>query len=78
MKCPYCESETQKGTVFFTGVGFNSFCGTNLSFVSEEEMKKSFVKRQTKDHIVMSGDIEADYCPACNKIIVGFEVEELE
>jgi hypothetical protein len=38
-------------------------------------MRKSFFKRQTKDHIVMSGDIEADYCPACNKIIVVFEVE---
>ena len=78
MKCPYCESETQKGTAFFTGVGFNSFCGTNLSFVSEEEMKKSFFKRQTKDRIVTSEEFEANYCPVCNKIIVGFEVEELE
>ncbi|KIR01281.1 hypothetical protein P261_00095 [Lachnospiraceae bacterium TWA4] len=68
MKCLCCGKEMQKGKVdFMSTQGFGSMLA---SFISEDEAKKGFFKRQTKEKIILSTEkVEAYYCPDCKKLL---------
>lgn len=73
MKCTYCGGELKEGKSLFTSM--NGIASMMLmSFTSEEEEKKAFFKRNTKDAVVLSGDEkQAFYCENCRKTTVVFE-----
>ena len=74
MKCVYCGNEMQKGMVSFMPV--HGFGPILLSFTSDDNKKRSFFKRETKDKIVFSGEEpEAYYCTDCNKIMPILNIE---
>lgn len=74
MKCPFCGKELEKGKVSFRPVqGFGQFL---MSYVSEEESKKSFWKRKTQDTLVgLQSEMEGYYCSECKKMMPIVEVE---
>lgn len=72
MKCIYCGAELQEGKTLFTSQGVASM--SLMSFTSQEEAKKSFFKRKTKDVMILSGDeCQAFYCDNCHKLMVIFD-----
>ena len=73
MNCPYCEKEMEKGKIFLTIP--QGLAQVILSYTSEEEEKKSFFARRSKDKIILSGaKNEAYCCPDCKKIIPVFDI----
>lgn len=68
MKCPVCNNEMEKGKSFFTSMqGLEQMI---LSFISDEEARKSVFKRQSHDKMIMSGtEAESYYCPMCKSIV---------
>ncbi|MCM1133372.1 MAG: PF20097 family protein [Ruminococcus flavefaciens] len=73
MNCPYCENEMEKGKISLTTV--QGLVQIVLSYTSEEEAKKSFFARQSKDKMILSGaKIEAYCCPNCKKIMPIFDI----
>ncbi len=72
MNCPYCEKEMEKGTVSFTALTLTQMV---LSYTSDEESKKGFFSRKSKDKIILSGEkTEAYCCPCCKKVIPVFDI----
>lgn len=76
MKCIYCGGELKEGKSLFTSMNIGSMM--LMSFTSQEEAKKSFFKRNTKDTMLLSGDEkQAFYCEDCHKITVVFEEQQI-
>jgi len=72
MNCPYCEKEMEKGTVSFTALTLTQMV---LSYASDEESKKGFFSRKSKDKIILSGEkTEAYCCSCCKKVIPVFDI----
>lgn len=77
MKCPYCESEMEKGkTNFISMQGFGSML---LSFSPDADVnKKQFITR-THDKIIFSGSrFEAYYCYFCKTIVTVTKQDEFK
>lgn len=74
MKCPHCGQEMKKGEMsFMTVQGFGHMI---LSFTSEEDERKSFFKRETKEKIILSGEeAEAYFCTCCNGVMTFLKLE---
>lgn len=74
MKCPCCGKELEKGKISCLPMqGFGTFM---MSYVSEEEAKKSFFKRETCDKIIGLGDeMEGYYCSECKKMMPIIDIE---
>lgn len=68
MNCPYCEKEMEKGTASF--MTLQGMAQITLSYTSDEESKKGFFTRKSKDKIILSGVKTETYCcPECKKIM---------
>lgn len=73
MNCPYCEKEMEKGTASF--MALQGLTQMLLSYTSDEESKKGFFTRKSKDKIILSGEKAKTYCcPCCKKIIPVFDI----
>ena len=74
VKCLYCGKEMEKGKASFMAV--QGFAQMMLSYASDEESKKSLLKRKTQDKIILSGEeAETYYCSCCKKIMPVFNIE---
>lgn len=72
MNCPYCEAVMEKGKSSFSSL--NRRAHMILSYTSDEEAAKSFLKRKSKDKIILDGEeAETYYCSSCKKIITVFD-----
>ncbi len=74
MKCPRCDKEMKKGQATFMSMeGFGTMM---VSFVSDDESKKGFFKRQSKGKLILSGTTaEAFCCPDCGKMVSVIDME---
>lgn len=73
MNCPYCEKEMENGKISL--IIPQGLAQVILSYTSEEESKKSFFARQSKDKTILSGaKTEAYCCSDCKKIIQVFDI----
>lgn len=74
MKCPNCDKEMKKGQATF--ISMEGFGTMMVSFVSDDDSKKSFIKRQSKGKLILSGTTaEAFCCLDCNKMVSVFDME---
>lgn len=68
MNCPYCEKEMEKGKASF--MTLQGIAQIMLSYTSDEESKKGFFTRKSKDKIILSGAKTETYCCSCCKKIM--------
>ena len=69
MKCLYCETEMEKGTVIVDDAG----CVTLVYHSEEDAVKKGFLNRLKRNPIVFlryrRDKMEAYHCKHCKKVI---------